>query len=142
MPTSSYGKIGIQSNEYIHINDIKAKAASFDTAGTLKSNEITASNITSVGIYATEHIPSTFVNSNCFKYKLIVNGKSYDIVPINSQNNGTKIIKYTTDNSQEDSVLSIDSKINSVVLLIEMTSESNTMSPFISNIKFCLGAEN
>lgn len=142
MPTSNYGKIGIQSNEYIHINDLRAKSVSFDTAGTLKSNEITASNITSVGIYATEHIPSTFVNSNCFKYTLIVNGKSYDVVPINSQNNGTKIIKYITDNSQEDSVVGINSKINSVVLLIEMTSESSTMSPFVSNIKFCLGAEN
>lgn len=140
-PKSRFAKIGFTSSEYVRVNDIKTVAASYNTSATLKSNKIEANNITSVAVYATEYIPDSLLDENCFKYTLTVNGKDYEIQPINSQRNGTKIIKYKIDGSSEDSVTNIEDKITSVELAVTIKTNNTEISPFISNIKICLGAE-
>lgn len=141
IPASYYAKIGLSSSEYLRVNKLEAQAATYATDTNLVGNNITASNITSIAVYASEYIPESFADGIYIKYVLTVNGKDYEVQPINSQRVGTKIIKYKTDGTTEDGVLAIADKITSAKLTITLTTPDQTQTPFVSNIKICLGAE-
>ena len=140
-PETYYAKIGLTANEYIHINKLAASYSEYRSETKLVGNEITSKEITSIAVYASEYTPEGFENGDYFKYVLTVNGVDYKIEPINSQRTGTKIIKYKTDGIVEDGVIGIANKITSAKLTIVLKTPDSTQTPFVSNIKICLGAE-
>ena len=73
--------------------------------------------------------------------ELNVNGTSYPIVPVNSDDTGIKIIRYSKNRQTVTGgyIQYIKEPITSAVLHITMQPYNTVQTPFISNMKFCVG---
>ena len=76
---------------------------------------------------------------NIFKYFLTVNGVEHQIVPINSQKYGTKIIRVSNYSIADDHIIHINETIKSASLKIVINTMNNNVTPFLSNLKICFG---
>lgn len=107
----------------------------------LESQEIIEDgNIDKISLFASEYIPDHFPNDNYISYSLIINGIEHSVVPVNSKRSGVKIIKYTEDakDSREDTEI-LQETIKTIRVKVVITPYNNTESPYVSNIKLCMG---
>lgn len=124
----------------IRINDITAFTGNYDSSSYLETGELLLNQTNSIAIFANEYIPPTFIdNGNYFEYLLIINGVEYDIVPINCHRNGIKVIRYSGFSITEDYTQHIGEPIKSAKLAIKINTPDTSISPYISNIKVCIG---
>ncbi|MDV3428888.1 MAG: hypothetical protein LIR50_18005 [Bacillota bacterium] len=136
----------------IRIENLLPKYIEYNKTSTLQSiniieyiqNKLTNNISIPISIYAfafydNENIPSYYDNAdNIITYKVVINGKEYPIVPINSNKNGIKIIRNTDITSDSDYVKYINEDIKSLYLIINMTLSNEQQSPFISNMKLLI----
>ena len=117
-------------------NNYEEGSSIFSTGDLIYDNEKK-----SIGIFATEYIPDTFPSGKDYiKYYLTINGEQYRVYPINSNENGIKIISFNNYNTYSpDSLSYISETIKSASLQIEITPYSGYGSPYISNLKICYG---
>ena len=117
-------------------NNYEEGSSIFSTGDLISDNEKK-----SIGIFATEYIPDTFPSGKDYiKYYLTINGEQYRVYPINSNENGIKIISFNNYNTYSpDSLSYISETIKSASLQIEITPYSGYGSPYISNLKICYG---
>ena len=106
--------------------------------GTSTTAELITDPITYIGLYCNEYVSSGNSISDLVTYSLIVNGTEYTIVPINSQRNGTKIIRTSSQTYQVDSTTYVTESIKSAKLKITVNG-STSITPFISNMKILVG---
>lgn len=128
----------------IRLNSLRAYKNNYDAITTYTTdNLITGSPISAIALYTEQHIPeyilSKYPNENFIQYKLIINDTEYDIAPINSSANSTKIIKVIDFSSNQSYVQSITESIKSAVLKIIIKSADNEYTPYISKIKILTG---
>ena len=69
---------------------------------------------------------------------LYVNGKTYPVVPINSNEDGVKLLTCAESGYGDKNVKFIDEPIRTAQLQVDFHPQ-NTLSPFIGNLKVCIG---
>lgn len=125
----------------IRINSIDIISGSYKTTTKLESIELIDNAVNSIAIFSSEYIPNFFPDSNDYiKYVLSINGEDYDMVPINSNKEGIKVIRYSNGISSTDSYVKyIKEPIKTAKLNIVLTTPDNNITPYISNLKICYG---
>ena len=103
------------------------------------SEELITSHCYSIGIFANVYIPEG-LSDNAVQFRLTINGKDYEVVPMNSHSNGTKIIRFSGGKSNTSYTTLISEKIVSAQLSIILNGTA-IMTPFINNIKVLIGGE-
>lgn len=129
--------------EKITINNIKLYQSKYENTTIETDNIITGGSVDKVGLFASEYIPDHFTDTDYIKYYLIVNGTEYEVVPVNSGKEGTRLIKYSTETYPENSsyISTISENIKSVRVKISINKAGDDDSPYVGNIKLCLGKE-
>lgn len=132
----------------IRLNDITAFTNRYSTSSYLQTTELLAGNkmVNCVAVFASEYIPPTFPSDAItggypyyFVYTLTINGIDYEVVPVNSHRSGTKIIRYSGYSVVDDYTVHISEPIKSIVLTVQMHTYDTSYSPYLSNLKVCLG---
>ena len=70
-----------------------------------------------------------------------MNGNEYDVVPLNSNKKGIKIIRFGASSLNDSYAKSINETIKSASLKITIDTPDSCTTPFLSNLKVCLGEE-
>lgn len=124
----------------IQLGDIKTEKNKYAAKSIMKTNNLIKAPVKAIAIFANEYIPSHLdPNKEYIHYYLNVNGKTYDIVPINSVRNGTKIIKTSEYSLNSKYAEYINETIKSAYLTIEINAPSKNETIFIGNIKVLAG---
>ena len=123
----------------IKINDINARAKSYISESTLKTNELITegTDVYAISVFANVYYPDGMSTDNV-KFTLTVNGEDYEVKPVNSHENGIKIIRFSQGKMPTEYTKYIGEKIQSANLSITMKSKSQ-LTPYINNIKILLG---
>jgi hypothetical protein len=139
--TTAIVKLQTAKRHTIRINDIAAIKNRYIGRSIMVSRELITEPVTTMALFCNEYIPKHFTNQNCIKYIMTVNGKDYEIAPINSQKNGKKIIRTVQYNLPMDSILYITETIKSAKLTIIISAPNSEETPYISNLKILFGGE-
>jgi len=125
----------------IRINDMKAFKNEYKQTNTIRSRELITVQTNAISIFVNEDIPDFYeANADSYiKYYLTINGQDFEVVPINSQRNGIKIIKTAQTIVQSSTSLVIEESIKSAYLTIVIEPFTKYSSPRISNIKILIG---
>ena len=127
----------------VSINSIKLYSSQYNSV-TIESKDILeAGSVDKAALFVSEYIPNHFTSGNYITYYLIINGTEYEIVPVNSSKDGIKIIKYSEQGSTatENYIQNIAETIKSARIKISISPYKNNETPYISNIKLCLGKD-
>lgn len=135
-------KITILENARRHavqINDISASANTYQTSGYMKTKELIndSKGVKSIAIFSNEYVPEG--SNGEINYVLTINGIDYEIVPINSNKNGTKIIKAACETYTDNYIVYVNDMITSAILTIKIGKASRDIAPYVSNIKVLVG---
>lgn len=120
----------------ISIDGIVADATTYKNAE-IKAKDLIGIPVDSIAVFANEYVPPHFVDAEYFEYVLTINGIDYPVVPINSNKQGTKIIRRGVENS--DYVTAIKETIKSAELKVVIKSTDGSSTPYLSNLKICTG---
>lgn len=123
----------------IRINGIDAYSESYKRSSYLKTGELVEQSVESIAIYANEYIPGHFPPGKYITYTLTVNGKDYDVEPINSNRAGKKIIKRETTRKDSSYEVRLGEIIKSAILTIKIESSGEFETPRLSGIKVLYG---
>lgn len=125
----------------IRINDIAIKAKTYRLESTSRTQELITKDdeIYAISIFANSYFPKG-VPDTYIKYVLTVNGIDYEVQPVNSNKNGTKIIRFSQGKMPNKYTKYIGEKIQSAYLTIYMKSK-NQLTPYMNNLKVLLGGE-
>ena len=124
----------------IRINSLDVISGAYATTTNMQSIDLITNPVNSIAIFASEYIPIFFPdNQDYIKYTLSINGKDYNVVPINSNRKGIKVIRFSNITSSDTYVEYIDESIKSAKLTIVINTPYNTTTPYISNLKICYG---
>ena len=123
----------------IRISDITAHIGTF-SQGYLQTKELISNPVQSIAVFANEYIPEYFPDNKTYiQYILTVNGIDYDIVPINSEKTGTKVIRVSNYSIIDDYVVHINETIKSASLKVVINTMDSNVTPYVSNVKICFG---
>jgi hypothetical protein len=123
----------------IHIDGITADGSNYTTASfTTKELISSGDEISSIAIFANEYVPASLDEGTYFTYTLTVNGSEYSVVPINSQREGTKMIRYSDYSVGDSYVKHLSETIKSAKLKVTIYTKNST-TPYLSNLKVCFG---
>lgn len=134
-------KLATARRHAIKINGISAKGNQYATTTTRRSRQLITEPVESMALFCNEYVPSHFPNSDYIKYILTINGTDHEIVPINSERNGKKIVRTTDVGYASDYVLYLSESIKSAYLTIIIKTPNKTETPYISNLKVLIGGE-
>lgn len=125
----------------IKINDIYVKNKNFISESTMKTNELITqdTDVYAISVFANVYYP-TGLSADNVKFILTVNGTDYEVKPVNSHDNGTKIIRFSQGKMPTEYTQYIGEKIQSAYLTVVMKSR-NQLTPYINNVKILLGGE-
>lgn len=123
----------------IRISDITAHVGTF-SQGYLQTKELISNPVQSIAVFANEYIPEYFPDNKTYiQYILTVNGIDYNIVPINSEKTGTKVIRVSNYSIIDDYVVHINETIKSASLKVVINTMDTNVTPYVSNVKICFG---
>lgn len=138
-PFTKFAKIRIKNRgQNITLNEISIGGSSYEE-GVIIKNRLITNPVESISIYANEYVPSHFVSDKYIEYILTVNGKDYEIVPLNSHRRGTKVIRFANFSNENDYTEHLNETIKTAKLKVIIRASRNGETPFISNLKICLG---
>ena len=136
--TSTYIVKGAKRSA-IRINDISAYKRIFNEKMQIVSDELITTDAFSISIFSNVYVPEE-LDDRAVKFTLVVNGISYEMVPINSNLNGTKVIRFSGGKSSSIYTKLINEVIKSARLVITFSNKS-TCTPYINNLKILIGGE-
>lgn len=129
-------KMNDSERSSVKINGLHGYNDKYESMTTFESIDFAKNKkLNSIALFVNEYVPNHFPEGDYVKYMFIINGKLYDIVPINSAKPGHKIIKYSKNIINLSNVGYLKEEIKSVKLKIEMRSYRSKETPIISNIK-------
>lgn len=134
-------KLKTAKRSVIRINNIALGRKTYELSGQLVFNDFITDPVKSIAIFANEYVADEIDLRSSIKYNLTINGLDYEIIPINSQYNGKKIIRTTSHTIPAEHVHYINESIKSATLTINMKSSKQYTSPFISDLKVLIGGE-
>lgn len=127
----------------VKINNIKLYSGEYSDGTIISDNLLKSGSVDKVGLFVNEYIPEHFSDQSYIKYSLIVNGTEYEITPVNSQKNGIKLIKFSEKNeiNAQDYTTCVSETIKDIKIKISISPYQNDETPYISNMKLCLGKD-
>lgn len=157
-PSTSYVKIRFRSNgvtndivvdddgnelpgvkrHAIIVNEIKAYSVKY-SSGNFYTWDMIASPVDCIAVFANEYIPAHYPDQKYVKYILTVNGIDYDVVPINSNRTGTKMIRFSDYTVNDSYITHLKEPIKSATLKVLISPTPAGETPYISNLKVCIG---
>jgi hypothetical protein len=139
-------KLETARRHVIRVNNLMGFSNTYDESASLSTEELLTGNVSCIGIFANEYIPQTFPsNASNYGYEpyivyvLTINGKDYEVVPINSHKAGTKIIRYSNYSIADNYTYHVGEPIKSAKLTVKINTPDPSYSPYVSNIKVCIG---
>lgn len=123
----------------IKINDIKVSYNKFKTIGSLQKNITITEPTTSIALFANEYAKDSLDLRSNIKYTLTINGSDYDIIPINSNSNGKKIIRTTSSSILVEYVHYLNETIKNASLNISIKTPNINTTPYVSDVKILIG---
>lgn len=136
-------KMETAKRHVIKISEIKAEKNNYMTTNTMRTNNLIKKETISIAIYCNEYIPYYFDKSiDYIKYYLTVNADTFEVVPINSERNGIKIIKTNDYDFNIENIKYITEPILSAYLTIVIKTPDKNRTPYISNLKVLVGDNN
>jgi hypothetical protein len=136
--TSTYIVEGAKRSA-IKINNISAYNKSYSQKTQIITDELISADGFSISVFANVYVPEG-LDDDAVKFTLIINGINYEVVPINSNSNGIKVIRFSGGKSSTIYTQLISEKIKSAKLAITFNCKSDT-SPYVNNIKVLIGGE-
>lgn len=127
----------------VRINNIKFFSSECFESTIISEDLLKSGSVDKAGLFVNEYIPEHFNDQVFINYSLIINGAEYEIVPVNSQKNGIKLIKFSEKNEigAQNYTACISETIKSIKIKISITPYKNDETPYISNLKLCLGKD-
>lgn len=122
----------------VKINDITCYSKTFATSNVFTSKELINDKVFSIALFCNMYIPEGL--NDAIQFILTVNGVDYEIQPVNSHKNGTKIIRFSQGKSSPKYTQYIGEEIKSATLTVKMKAKNN-VTPYLNNIKILLGGE-
>lgn len=124
----------------VRLENIEAELNTYMTSCALATGELVSASVESIAVFANEYLPPNYPKQGGYvQYILTVNGKDYEIVPINSYRSGVKVIRCTHSSVLDDYVVHVDESIKSARLTMIIQSADGCSTPYVSNLKICLG---
>ena len=103
-------------------------------------NILEDSSVDKVSLFASEYIPDHFPDIDYLQYYLIINGQEYPVVPVNTGRTGISMIKYAEEEyNTNDNTQLIHETIKTIRVKIQIHPYHKTETPYVSNIKVCIG---
>lgn len=124
----------------IRINDLKIYRKTYEVRNKIMLNNFITEKLKAIAIFANEYMENDNMREY-IKYTLTINGIAYDLIPINSQYNGKKIIRISDKSIPGDYVIYINEEIKDASLDISISTNNINITPYISNIKILLGGK-
>lgn len=124
----------------VRLNNISAKRNLYKQKNIIKSKELISTPVKTLAFFCNEYIPEHFPeNLKTIQYILTINGVDYEVLPINSNKNGKKIVRTTEYNSNANHVIYLNEEIKSAILTIAIVTPNKNETPYISNLKILVG---
>lgn len=131
-------KVESANRHIIKLNDISLYKNTYKKGMTL-SKELITTPVKSIAIYCNEYINKDYSIKNAVNYYLILNGKEYKVEPINSNRDGKKIAKMSSQAYESEYAIYLNEKIKSAKLKIVANVANTNITPYISDIKILIG---
>lgn len=123
----------------ISFGGIIAYSTTYQKSTILTGNLAPTNGCQKIAIFANSYIPMEIpLSKTPIKYEMIINGETYEVKPINSDERGIKIISGPGNTYRNTGTLFIDDKIYTAQLQITFEAQ-NEVSPYAGNIKACIG---
>ena len=126
------------SRHRIAIDNVTADGSSYKTAQ-IKTGNLISAPVRSIAIFANEYVPPYFVEDKYFEYYLTINGIDYEMIPINSNRLGYKIVRFSDYSVGDSYIAHINETIKSAKLKVIIKPTGDGTTPYLSNLKVCLG---
>lgn len=124
----------------ISIAGIELYSSTYTEAVLVSQDIVEDGNIDKVSLFASEYIPDHFPEDTYIQYFLVLNGQEYEIVPANTGNTRIKLIKYAEDEvTANDDITLLTEAVHTAQVKIVITPFNNKETPYVSNIKLCIG---
>lgn len=124
----------------IKLNNIEGELNTYKTTCALTTGELITTPVKSIAIFANEYLPPSYPNQDGYiQYIMTINGEDHEMVPINSYHGGIKIVRSTHSSVLDKYVEHIDETIKSARLTMIIQSVDGCSTPYVSNLKICLG---
>lgn len=125
----------------IKINNIELSKKEYLYNTEITFDNFTNNKINSIAIFANEYCADDLNIRDCITYKIKTNGLEYEIIPINSNDNGKKIIRTTSNTLPIDYTYYTNESIKNAKLIINLKTTKKYATPFISDLKILIGSE-
>ena len=123
----------------ISINEISADKVVYAEVADYMTKELVSTKTDRIALFANEILTDGVSTLGEVKYILQVNGRDYEVVPINSNRSGLKLIKQY--GAASHNTLVIGEAISSAKLKIILKASNENVTPYLSNIKVAFGKE-
>ena len=138
-PFTNFAKIRVRKKgKSLTLDNITIEGSSYAT-GTIVKNSIISTPVESIAVCANEYVPPHFPDDNYIEYVLTVNGKDYNIVPLNSHRQGIKIVRFANYSEGNNHTVHINETIKRAKLKVIIRTARDGETPYVSNLKVCLG---
>lgn len=122
----------------IRLNDLYFKKAKYSSEAQFTSRElVTDQPVSIISLFCNTYLPEG-LDEKCIKFIMTVNGVDYEIKPVNSHLDGTKIIRFSQGTMKSDYSVYLNEKIKSAKLKVILNSKHG-LSPFVNNLKVLVG---
>ena len=130
----------------IALNGIRLFHCRYTSTAMHSENVCPENGCNRVAVFCNQYIPGSISKTTNLlkekfpvKYTLFINGKAYNVRPINSDDEGVKLISCKEGSYTESGVQFIDEPIKTIQLQVEFLTSKETQTAFIGNLKVCIG---
>jgi len=123
----------------IQIGSLNAYRCEYENGTILTSDLAPEGGCRTVALFANEYIPFGMEDpETAITYELHINGEKHNVVPINGNRPGYKMISCTESQFEDSNVKFVGEKINTVQVRINIRSDGD-LTPLVGNLKLCIG---
>ena len=124
----------------ISIKNIRLFDTEYEENTFITNNILQDSSVDKVALFVSEYIPDHFTDTGFIDYSLIVNGHEYNVFPVNSSSSGKTMVKFKDIEVEENGYsYLLKETIKTVKVKITIRPFNKKETPFVSNIKLCMG---
>lgn len=135
-------KLKTAKRHAVRIGGIKANKNRYQEVNAFQSRELISTPVKSIALFCNEYVPSHFpAGTKYITYILTINGTDHEVVPVNANRDGMKIIRMTGSQEQSLYVIHLNEEIKSATLKVIIKTPNVGESPHFSNLKILIGGE-